>query len=77
MEEANRQHQMEIQGLTRGRLDTTDTIIPLKKSKRAERRRVDTLSTEGVAESTASTTALSVEKQARKLHERRVLQSER
>ncbi len=29
MEEANRQHQMEIQ--SRGRLDTIDTIIPLKK----------------------------------------------
>ncbi len=38
MEEANRQRQMEIHGLTRGRLDTTDTIISLKKFKRAERR---------------------------------------
>ncbi len=39
LEEANRQHQMEIQ--SRGRLDTIDTIIPLKKSKRTEKRGVD------------------------------------
>ncbi len=32
MEEANRQHQMEIQGRTRGRLDIIDTIISLKKA---------------------------------------------
>jgi hypothetical protein len=32
LEEANRQHQMEIQ--SRGLLNTIETIIPLKKSKR-------------------------------------------
>jgi hypothetical protein len=39
LEEAKRQHQMEIQ--SRGRLNTIDTIIPLKKSKRTSRRGID------------------------------------
>jgi hypothetical protein len=43
MEEANRQHQMEIQGQTRGLLNTINTIISFKKSKRAKRRGIGRL----------------------------------
>jgi hypothetical protein len=80
MEEANRQYQMEIQ--SRGLLDTIDTIIPLKKIKRTGRG-VDRLAAQSNAvvavntESTSRTELRSDSNNARKSHERRVIQSER
>ncbi len=81
MEEANGQHQMEIQ--SQGRLDTIDTVIPLKESKRMERRGVDRLEAQSNAvvavntESTSRTECRSDSNIARKSQERRVIQSER